>query len=264
MSTARGLLEDFDSLGSFRFIKHSGSRILEHAYALQREFKDLRVARGERPIGFKVGCTGSTIRATLGIKESVHGYLWEGEQVANGAVLSESKFRRLGIEGELGVWLVSTRGPLEKWVVEYEPIVELHHYEFDGSSEERAFELVARNCLHAGVVHSNGRKRCLLGEIPLHEPIVVSLDGKVVEMPVLHDLELVGLHGPLATITWLVKRLQQEGMGEVLKDGDFILAATPGGIIPLNTGSSLDVEFMGLCASCRVVSSGQPALRPRL
>ena len=100
---ARGLLEDFDSLGAFRFIKKRGSRQLDDAYELQRCFKALREARGERVIGYKVGCTGPTIRASLGIQESVHGYLWADEQVAHEVVLSEAQFRRLGIEGELGM-----------------------------------------------------------------------------------------------------------------------------------------------------------------
>ena len=43
------------------------------AYELQDAVTALRVASGERVIGYKVGCTGPTIRASLGIQESVHG-----------------------------------------------------------------------------------------------------------------------------------------------------------------------------------------------
>jgi 2-keto-4-pentenoate hydratase len=264
MAEVRSLLEDFDSLGTFRFIKKRGTRILDDAYALQRGFKALREARGEKVIGYKAGCTGPKIRASLGIKESVHGYLWAGEQVENGAVLSEAQFRRLGIEGELGIWLLSTTGEPGEWVVEYEPIIELHHFEFDGVPEERAFELIARNAIHAGVVHGNGKKRCLLREIPLQEPITVTIDGKVVEAPVLQELELVGLCGPLATITWLQQRLLQEGNGEELKEGDFILAATPGGLIPLDAGSELHVDFMGLRSTCSVVGKDAQAPKAKL
>ena len=263
---ALGILQDFDRLRSFRFIQRGCDtpRHLDDAYALQRRFKALRVERGEETIGFKVGCTGPTVRATLGIKESVHGYLWRHEQMKSGAVLSESRFRRLGIEGELCVRLISTQGPVAEWLVDYEPIIELHHFVFDGPPETRAYELIARNALHCGVVHASGRRRCRLGDIPLDRPIVVTIDGHVVEAPVLRDLELVGLRGPVATITWLIERLRAEQNGEQLKPGNFILTATPGNVIPLEAGSRLDVDFMGLRASCAVVAADSAEMNARL
>jgi len=267
---ARGILRDFDSLGTFQFAQqqnqqqHGGApRSLDEAYALQRRFAALRVARGEKTIGFKVGCTGPKIRAALGIQESVHGFLWEGEQRASGAALRASQFRRLGIEGELALWLLSTEGPVDQWLVEYEPVVELHHFAFDGPPGgvvSRAFELIARNAIHAGVVHAGGRsKRCRLSEVPLDAPITVTIDGRVVEQPVLRDLELAGLRGPVATVTWLVERLRREGNGEELRAGDLVLAATPGSLIPLDAGSRLSVEFMGLCSGCTVVAAAAAA-----
>ena len=262
---ALGLLQDFDQLRSFRFIQSSGiPRHVDDAYALQRQFKALRVARGEETIGFKIGCTGPKVRATLGIEESVHGYLWRHEQMSSGVVLCESRFRRLGIEGELGVRLITTQGPVAEWEVEYEPIIELHHFVFDGPPEHRAFELIARNALHCGVVHAGWQRRCRLGDIPLDQPITVTIDGHVMEAPVLHDLELAGLRGPVATVTWLVQRLRKEQNGEQLRPGDFILTATPGNVIPLEAGSRLHVEFMGLRACCVVTTAADLETKARL
>ena len=68
---ARGLLEDFDSLGAFRFIKKRGSRQLDDAYELQRCFKALREARGERVIGYKVGCTAHVVFSIWGAYDIV-------------------------------------------------------------------------------------------------------------------------------------------------------------------------------------------------
>eukprot|EP00931_Biecheleriopsis_adriatica_P089203 TRINITY_DN63371_c0_g1_i1.p1 TRINITY_DN63371_c0_g1~~TRINITY_DN63371_c0_g1_i1.p1 ORF type:complete len:286 (-),score=27.20 TRINITY_DN63371_c0_g1_i1:77-934(-) len=275
---ARGILCDFDALTRFRFMRNYTNYIagngnstedagaaatatqatsepfcnIDRAYALQRTVKALRVDCGEKTIGFKVGCTSAKIREALGIAESVHGYLWEGEQLDTGAQLHASRYRRLGIEGELGIWLLTTEGPVATWLVEYEPIIELHHFCFDGPPEQRAFELIARNAIHCGVVHANARKRCRLGDVPLDVPIVVTIDDEVVESPVLSQLELEGLLGPLATVTWLHERLQDEGNDEELKAGDFVLTATPGNVIPLDAGSRLDVEFMGLHARCTV------------
>lgn len=299
---ARTILSDFDALRSFRFIqkyrdrpaddnalRDGDSRLgtaaaaaeaaaaaaeetaadvsVDRAYTLQRAFKALREERGEKTIGFKVGCTSDEIRRALGITESVHGYLWKSEQLSSGAELQHSRYRRLGIEGELGIHLLTTEGPVGSWLVEYEPIIELHHFCFDGAPEHRAFELIARNAIHCGVVHAAGTRkhRGSLSQVPLDIPIVVAIDGRVVEAPILSKLKLAadtaaaagaaatgGLLGPVATVTWLQQRLQREGNNERLKPGDFVLTATPGNVIPLEAGSRLEVEFMGLYARCTV------------
>jgi hypothetical protein len=47
------------------------------AYALQSAVAELRRRRGERIIGYKVGCTSPTIRAQLGIDHCVTGRLYD-------------------------------------------------------------------------------------------------------------------------------------------------------------------------------------------
>lgn len=249
------LLQAYDTCMPFNFTECVDPSCLDDAYELQRLVKSLRIRRGEKPIGFKIGCTSPEIRVALGMKDSIHGYLWDSEQYRNNAVLYDSQFRRLGIEGELGVWLLSTEGPPSQWLVEYEPIIELHHFTFDDKPDYRAFELVARNGIHAGVVHGNGRKRCRLIDIPLTEPLTVSIDGCVRETPILRNLVLADLCGPLATIKWLSQQLSREAKGEKLGVGHLILTATPGNIIPLNVSSNVEVKYMGLHARCSVASA---------
>ena len=80
-------------------------------------------------VGFKVGCTSAAIRTQLGLKESVHGYLWDSEQHQSGCVLSSRKFYGIAIEGELAVRLLSMPSLTSPgdWDVEYFPTIELHH-----------------------------------------------------------------------------------------------------------------------------------------
>ena len=74
-------------------------------YELQSAVAQLRCDRGERIIGYKVGCTSPRIRAQLGIDHCVTGRLYDSEQHSSGAVLSRKGFSNLAIEGELAVEL---------------------------------------------------------------------------------------------------------------------------------------------------------------
>ncbi|MFP6670832.1 MAG: hypothetical protein VB857_05390, partial [Pirellulaceae bacterium] len=56
----------------------------EQAYAVASEVSRLRAARGERIVGYKVGCTSSGIQQQLGINDPVFGYLFESESWPSG------------------------------------------------------------------------------------------------------------------------------------------------------------------------------------
>ena len=243
------------------------------AYEVQRKVAELRRRQGDRVVGFKVGCTSPAIRAQLGIAESVFGRLWSSEQrqAANDdgghdiLRLDANDFAGLAIEGELAVTLVDASPELatEDWLVEYAPIIELHHSNmYCPSSGDRAAELIARNGIHAGVVRAAtgegtvAGRRCRLGEISLDEPIRVRMTGQgLVEAPVLANLRLGSepvpvmrtdrppaaaaaapaiAAGPVATIDWLRRRLEAEQAldpSAQLANGMTILTATPGSLI---------------------------------
>jgi hypothetical protein len=267
-----------------------GSGIAPAAYSVQHELRRIRQGRGEVVCGFKTGCTSQKIRTQLGLKESVHGYLWENEQHSSGKVVSPTDFYGLAIEGELAVKLLTTASdsPAD-WDVEYYPVIELHHGKFDGPPEGRAAELVAKNCIHAGVVHpthpthqrSSGSddhmaagwraagigKQCKLNAIPLDVPINVTIGGVLVEAPVLSALELDGVVGPLATVSWLHRRLKVAAAedpdgADVLRlcDGMVVLTATPGGLIPVDAVVGVpvvvEVQFGGQQVVCTVQRDG--------
>mmetsp|Transcript_16630 Transcript_16630/g.27610 ORF Transcript_16630/g.27610 Transcript_16630/m.27610 type:complete len:196 (-) Transcript_16630:424-1011(-) len=152
---AAQLQEDIDHCRPTRqFTEAHNTLTVDEAYEMQRTLGLLRVGRGERQVGYKVGCTSSSVRQAFGLTESVAGCLWDTEQHASGASFNAAAFRRLAIEGELAVWLLSTNGPPAEWLIEYEPVIELHHFCFDGTPSERASELIARNCIHAVCIHT--------------------------------------------------------------------------------------------------------------
>ncbi len=131
-------------------------------YELQAAVAQLRRRRGERIVGYKVGCTSPTIRAQLGIDHCVSGRLYDSERHPSGAVLSRSEYANLAIEGELAVEL--SREPTENdfsgvtippCVARVVPVIELHNHMMRGERPS-AGELIANNAIHAGFVAGCG------------------------------------------------------------------------------------------------------------
>lgn len=132
------------------------------AYDLQAAVMKLRCEDGDNLIGYKVGCTSSTIRKQLGIEHSIFGRLYRSEQHASGAELSASCFDHLAIEGELAVELSRapteadfTAGRIPACVARVFPVIELHNQVLRGQ-RPTAGELIANNAIHAGVVAGTG------------------------------------------------------------------------------------------------------------
>ncbi len=240
------------------FAQSRGPNSVVEAYALQRALRAVREARGETVVGFKIGYTSAAVRRgglkSMGLTESVHGYLWDSESYPDGAMIDH---RRLGIEGELGVRLLSTQGDdVAQWEVAYEPIIEVHMMGMDGPSEDnngrRGLELIGTNCIHAGVVHCGGTKRCLLGDVPLDELMRVAIGGEQIEQVTLTELEVDGVYGPVGTVSWLQRTLKAEGNGEdaLLRAGAVLICSTPGGLYPVPPATDVMVEFDGLTTTC--------------
>ncbi len=213
-------------------------------------------------VGFKIGYTSPAVRKSgaeiMGLSESVHGYLWDSESFKNG---SKIDYRRLAIEAELGVKLLSVdHDDVSKWEVEFEPIIEIHMLGMDGPPEDnqgrRGLELIGTNCIHAGVVHCDETKRCSVGEIPLHIPMTLRIGGDLIEQVTLTELKIENIYGPVGTISWLLRKLQAEGHGEddLLKSGATIICSTPGGLYPVPPGLKVNVEFSGLETTCTATS----------
>jgi len=129
----------------------------------------------------------------------------------------------------------------------------------DGEPSTRASELIARNCIHAGVVHAIGCRRCLLSEVPLDAPLTVHVDGSLLDTAHLRELELDGERGPAAAVGWLARQLgRHRGGGDsdwsCLQRGTLVLTATPGGLHPITaTQATVRVEFAGLVSTCTIV-----------
>ena len=212
---------------------------VEEAYELQSRVVKLREERGERVIGYKVGCTSPKIRTQLGIDHSVSGRLFESEVHLSGVELSRANFANLAIEGELAVEL--SRVPQEQdfltdgipaCVARVFPVIELHHNVIRGA-RLTAPELIGNNAFQAGIVAVDGVAReDVTGDL--------SLDIYV------DDEKVDGCEGSVLTDTistslaWLLDIVRARG--DHLEAGHIILTGSIPGLHPIVNDCRIRVE----------------------
>src|ERR1700732_2234361 len=99
------MLADFDARTPGRGLAEPLDLATVQAYALQAEITRLREERGEKVIGYKVGCTSRPIQVQLGVKEPIFGRLFDTECHPSGVHLSSARYANLAVEGEMAVRL---------------------------------------------------------------------------------------------------------------------------------------------------------------
>ena len=151
-------LEDYDTHQPGTLFAEGCVLNVQQAYELQNAVAKLRFQRGERLIGYKVGCTSSAIQAQLKISHRVRGFLFDTEQYESGVALARQSFDNLAIEGELAIEL--SREPREEDFADHLlppcisrifPVIELHNHVMRGQ-QASAGELIANNAIHAGFI----------------------------------------------------------------------------------------------------------------
>ena len=135
-----------------------GSLSLEDAYEVQRRVIAARVAKGERAVGYKVGCTSRAIRRQFGLAEPICGRLMAPHVHHGDTTLDWHAYHRPAVEPEfvlvMGRDLTDEVGDEESLVDAIDcvsPGIEVHNYRF-WLGEPTSQELVASNGIHAGLV----------------------------------------------------------------------------------------------------------------
>jgi 2-keto-4-pentenoate hydratase len=239
--SARRLLADFDTLTQWSSFVPPDELNTEQAYALQGEVARLREARGERIVGYKIGCTSPVIREQVGIREPIFGRLFDTNCVPDGARIEHARFANLGAEGELAIRLSrdlpGSPLPDEEYVAAVEsvfPVIELHHYALP-ADRHPAVPLIASGGMHAGLVLPVRETLCS-DRIPVVTELEVSINDRIVDA----TKEPWTMGGPAATLRWLSARLA--GWGLQLLRGQVILTGSALPLFPIGPGSRVVVE----------------------
>jgi 2-keto-4-pentenoate hydratase len=245
---ARRMLADYDARTPGQRFGEPLDLTTVQAYALQAEVARLREQRGEKVIGYKVGCTSRPIQVQLGVKEPIFGRLFETECHLSGVHLSSARFANLAVEGEMAVRLSKDlpSKPLSaeecrEAIVEVFPVIELHHYVLPRAWPPGQW-LIASNGMHAGFVSAEPETRCS-GFANFARRLSIRINEVVVGAVE----DAASLTCPIESLRWLAGRLAQLGLQ--LCKGQVILTGSPMNLFPVAPGSRIVVEAPPLGAS---------------
>lgn len=222
-----------------------GALSLDDAYEVQRRVVAARVAKGERVVGYKIGCTSRAIRRQFGLIEPICGRLLAPHVHQGDATLDWSAYHRPAVEPEfvltIGKDLPNEVGDADSLLDAVDSVaagVEIHNYRF-WFGEPTSQELVASNGIHAGLVVGDERRRPD-GIDWAMEGVGLWLDGELTASGI--GAEIMG--GPFASLRWLVNHLVRRG--ESLRAGQLVIPGSPVGLISVEPDVRATARFTSL------------------
>ena len=219
----------------------------ETAYAIQACWTELRMARGERIVGRKIGLTSQAIRQQLGVDEPDYGSLWRSSfyPATDGWVqIPAADFLQPRIEGEIAFLIGRPlRGPEitpEQVLAAAEACalgVEITASRIAGW-RIKLVDTIADNASYGGFT---------LG--PWDEGLLASDQGSL-EMTVHHNGELAAegvgaaaLGHPARSTAWLVNKLWE--LGVALEPGDIVISGGITKMLPVAAGDEFLFSLTG-------------------
>jgi 2-keto-4-pentenoate hydratase len=246
---AERMLADYDARAPGERVGEPLDLSTAQAYAIQAEIARLRERRGEKVIGYKVGCTSRPIQAQLGVNDPIFGRLFDTECQPSGAHLSSSRYANLAVEGEMAVRLSQDLAGASLSADECRdaialmfPVIELHHYVLPGGWAPGP-ALIASNGMHAGFVSAEAETLC--SDLA---SFANKLSIRINELVVGAVEDAASLTCPIESLRWLAGRIAPFGLQ--LCKGQVILTGSPLRLFPVAPGDRIAVEAPPFGASC--------------
>ena len=231
------ILEDYDSNNPGTIFKDKIKISNSDALILQSTVSKLREKRGEKIIGYKIGCVLKETQKKMGFTQPAWGTLWQSELHYSGVTLSKKNYSNLAMEAEFGVILNRDLNPKNisfKYILDsidsIYPLIELHNLVFHSDAPHGA-ELLANNAIHAGVIL--GPKN----NLPKNQ---------ITDLKLIYDNDIIDTwsgkkwpHDMLSEVIWLVK--EQAKINNIIKKGDLILTGAYGFPVPINNKKLIKV-----------------------
>jgi 2-oxo-hept-3-ene-1,7-dioate hydratase len=218
------------------------------AYAVQNAWRALKIARGERIVGHKIGLTSKAMQAAVGINQPDSGFLTERMVFADGDVITVDRFIGLRIEAELafvlktplagrGLTVADVIGATD-YVTPALEILDTRIFRVDPETRQTrtVIDTIADNAANAGVV-LGGRRFDPRGVDLPRIGAVVAKNGEIEET----GLAAGVLGHPARGIIWLAERLADYGEG--LKAGEILLAGSFVRPIEVGAGDAIVADY---------------------
>lgn len=218
-----------------------GKLSLERAYQVQEKISKKRINKGEKVIGYKVGCTSKAIQEQFGLKEPIHGQLFEPYIFKDGSELFWEDYVNCAIEPEIvlviGKDLKGENLSDEELISGIEEVragIEIHQFKF-WFSPTTSQELICSGGIHLGLVLGN--KKVTPDKLSFETEIFkVLMDGKMVNSGAAKEI----MGGPVHSLRWLVGSLSRKGT--YLKAGSYVIPGSPVELVIVNKETLLTVE----------------------
>ena len=252
-SMALRMLADYDARTPGELLSRPVDLTIPQSYELQGEIARLRDERGEKIIGYKIGCTSKPIQEQLGVSEPIFGRIFDTGCFRSGVRLSYARYANLAVEGEMALRLskdLAGPSPTEEECLDaiavVFPVIELHHYILR-ETRSPGPELIASNGMHAGFVLAEESPRS--GPSNRVHSLCIRING--VRVGAAEDTETFA--SASESLRWLAGRLAARGLG--LREGQIILPGSPMPLFPVSAGSKIVVEASPLGRSRAEIGS---------
>lgn len=242
------MLADYDARTHGELFSRPFDLTIPQSYELQSEIARLREQRGEKIIGYKIGCTSKAIQRQLGVSEPIFGRVFDTGCFGSGVRLSYARYANLAVEGELALRLARdlagsspTKEECLGSIASVFPVIELHHYVLH-DIQPPGPELIASNGIHAGFVLAEESHRVCPSD-PV-QSLRIRIDG----------VQVGAVEGSwtfasaIESLRWLAVQLEISGLG--LREGQIILTGSPMPLFPVSVGSKIVVEATPQGKSC--------------
>ena len=232
------ILEDYDRKNPSTIFKDKIKLTNETALIIQSNVARLREKRGEKVIGYKIGCVSKDTQKKMGFTQPACGYLWKNELYSSGEELNKKDYTNPAMEAEFGIILNRDIKPdlasfdyILQSIEGIYPLIEIHNLVFYGN-EPYGAELLTNNAIHAGVILGSETK--------------LPSDKTKTDLKLIYDKEVIDTwtnkiwpNDMLSEIEWLVK--EQAKKNNYLKKGDLILTGAYGFPVPINDKKLVEV-----------------------
>lgn len=225
----------------------AGLSDVRDAYAIQVAWTDLRVRRGERVLGRKIGLTSRAMQEAAGVFEPDFGTLWSSRFVLPAGGVAEIRhdtFIQPRLEGEIAYLLGRPlRGPnvTVDDVLTATDAVAASFEVVDSRIIRREFKLVdtvSDNASYGAFTLGPWDDR--LAGVDLRTlGMLISRNGEIV----VEGVGAASLGNPASAVAWLANKLNEFSVG--LSSGDIVLSGSLGRAVPIERGDVFVMELHG-------------------
>lgn len=218
------------------------------AYAIQRAWVSLKIASGQKPVGWKIGLTSRAMQRSAGISEPDYGQLLDNMIVHSGARLSSAAYIVPRLETELAFYI---NAPLEgpdcsltdvlsstEWVVPALELIDARIEIEDSATGERrkVLDTISDNAANAAVI---------LGGRPVRPDSLdlARISATLSRNEVIEDSGVAAavLGHPAQGVAWLANKIAAHG--ERLEAGALVLSGSFTSPITVRAGDTFYANY---------------------